>query len=175
MAASPRRIVWDAACWIALITEEKIRDADGAVTEDRGAMARGVQGAAGRGILEIVTPALALVETCGNPQTRSESSAAKIAAYFDHDYIHVASVDTDLATQARALIQRRRGPGLPYLQPKDAIYVATAADWNIAELHTFDGGLLKLTRQFLTRAGEPIEIRKPSVLTIGGGLFEGVV
>jgi len=171
MPSSPRRVVWDAASWIALIIDEKIRDENGQVTEDRGAMARGVHRAAEKGLIEIVTPALALVETCGHPKTRTEDSAAKIGAYFDHDYIQVAPLDTELATQARTIIQRRPAAGLPYCRPKDATYIATAADWNITELHTFDAGLLKLTQQFQTRDGQPIVICKPDVNFGGSGLF----
>jgi predicted nucleic acid-binding protein len=171
MADSPRRVVWDAASWIALIIDEKVRNDEGQVIEDRGAMARGVQRAAERGLIEIVTPALALVETCGHPNTRTEDSAAKIGAYFDHDYIQVAPLDTELATQARALIQQRPAAGLPYCRPKDATYIATAADWNITELHTFDEGLLKLSRRFQTRDGQPIVICKPDVNFGGTGLF----
>ncbi|HEY9723794.1 MAG TPA: hypothetical protein V6D47_17415, partial [Oscillatoriaceae cyanobacterium] len=104
-----------------------------------------------------------------------EDSAAKIAAYFDHDYIQVAPLDTALATQARALVQKKPAKGKPYCRPKDATYVATAADWNIAELHTFDRGLLKLSRQFLTRDGQPIVICKPDVNFAGTGLFAEVV
>jgi hypothetical protein len=33
--ASSRRIYWDACAWIALIQQEKIRDAKGQVIEDR--------------------------------------------------------------------------------------------------------------------------------------------
>jgi predicted nucleic acid-binding protein len=171
MAASLRRVVWDAAAWIALIINEKVQSEDGSI-EDRGAMARAVQRAAERGLIEIVTPALALVETCGHPQTRSGDSASKIAAYFDHDYIQVAPLDTALANEARGLVQRRPDQGQPYCRPKDAIYLATAADWNIPELHTFDGGLLKLSRKFLTRDGQPIIICKPDLNLGGSALFQ---
>lgn len=172
MATPLRQVVWDAAAWVALIIDEKIRDKAGNVIEDRGDMARGVQRAAESGILEIVTPSLALVETCGNPETRSAATAQKIAAYFDHDYIQVAPLDTELATRARALVQQRPATGDPYCRPKDAVYLATAADWNIPELHTFDRGLLKLTRKFLTRDSQPIVICRPDVNMGGASLFE---
>lgn len=172
MAKPLRQVVWDAASWVALIIDEKVHDAAGNVTEDRGDMARGVQRAAESGILEIVTPSLALVETCGNPATRSATTARKIGAYFDHDYIQVAPLDTELANRARALVQQRPATGDPYCRPKDAVYVATAADWNIPELHTFDGGLLKLSHKFLTRDGQPIVICRPDVNLGGATLFE---
>ena len=171
MAGSPRQVVWDAAAWIALINDEKFPGPDGKI-EDRGAMARGVHIAAMRRQVEIVTPALALVETCGHPDTRSEALSAKIAAYFDHDYIQVAPLDVALAHQARSLVQRKPARGEPYLRPKDAVYVATAADWDIVELHTFDAGLLKLSQRFQTRDGRLITICKPDLGIGGTPLFE---
>lgn len=171
MNAPARRVVWDAACWIALIMAEKIRNSAGDIVEDRGTMTRGIQRAAERGLLEIVTPALALIEVCGHPAARTEDSASKIEAYFDHGYIQVAAIDTDLAKQTRALIRKRLPDGLPYCRPRDATYLATAADWNITEVHTFDHGLLKLTGQYLTREGSPIAICKPDITVGGTGLF----
>jgi predicted nucleic acid-binding protein len=163
--------VWDAAAWIALIIDEKIRDASGRVIEDRGAMARGIQAAARRGVIEIVTPALALIETCGSGMVRNGLSNDKVEAYFDHEYIQVAPVDTELAKRSRGIIQQRLHRSLPHCGPCDAVYVATAADWNIAELHTFDKGLLRLSEQFLTRDGQPILICKPDITIGGTGLF----
>lgn len=171
MAVSARQVVWDAASWIALISDEKIRDTAGNVIEDRGTMAGDVQKAAMRGLVEIVTPALALVEVCGRSDVRTKVTSDTIGAYFDHDYIQVAALDTVLAHQARAIIQKRPAKGKPYCRPKDAVYVATAVDWNITELHTFDNGLLKLTKQFLTRSGQPITICKPGIHLARTDLF----
>lgn len=39
MADSPKRVSWDACTWIALIQQEKIRDENGNVVEDRYALA----------------------------------------------------------------------------------------------------------------------------------------
>ena len=134
-------------------------------------MAKSIQMAARQGTIEIVTPALALVETCGNPVVRTGISNDKIEAYFDHDYIEVAPVDTELAKRAREIVKQRLDKSLPYCRPCDATYVATAADWNIPELHTFDGGLIRLSEKFLTRDGQPIVICKPDINTGGTGLF----
>lgn len=161
MAAPPRQVVWDCASWVALIIDEKIRDDSGNITEDRGAMARGVQRVAERGQLEIVSPALALVETCGH-KTRAVSPE-KVEAYFDHDNVQVAPLDVQMAKVAREIVKKRLAAGLPYCRPCDATYVATAAEWNIPELHTFDEKLLKLNRQFQTRDGRPIIICKPDL------------
>lgn len=172
MADAPtRQVVWDAAAWIALIIDEKIRDPSGKVTQDRGAMARGVQVAAERGSLEIVTPALALVETCGQHIVRTTISDGKVEAYFDHDYVQVAPLDVQISKAARTIVKAKLPSSLPYCRPCDAVYVATAADWNITELHTFDGGLIKLSGQFKTRDGRPIIISYPDVSTAGTPLF----
>lgn len=42
MAASPKRVYWDACAWIALIQKEKIRDGHGNVTEDRETLRKSV-------------------------------------------------------------------------------------------------------------------------------------
>jgi predicted nucleic acid-binding protein len=174
MGVSARRVVWDAASWVALIIDEKIRDATGIVTEDRGALARGVQRAAERGQIEIVTPALALVETCGSKMIRGGAvSADKVEAYFDHDYVYVAPLDTQLAKVAREVVAQRLARSLPYCRPCDATYLATAIDYNIPELHTFDGPLSKLDRQFSTRDGRPIVICRPDINLAGTALFGG--
>lgn len=172
MAGSVKRVVWDAAAWIALISDEKIYS-DGALVEDRGEMARGVIRAAERGLLEIVTPALALVEVCGPPDTRTKASSANIGAFFDHGYIQIASVDTTLSTLARSFVQTRL-VGLPYCRPYDAVYVATAADWDIDELHTFDRWLIRLSGQFQTNDGRPISICEPRLVSSEDDLFSNV-
>lgn len=160
MAASTKRVVWDAAAWIALITDEKITDDSGSVTQDRGLLARTVLNVAERGLLEIVTPALALAEVSAKNGIR-EGGEDKVKAFFEHDYILVANVDTTIGNTARRLIMLPRPKSQPLLKPADAIYVSTAVENNIAEIHTFDGGLLNLSEVFKTRSGTPIVISVP--------------
>jgi hypothetical protein len=80
MAASPRRVYWDACAWIALIQREKIPKADGTI-EDRDMMCRTVIEAAKKGGLEILTSALSLAEVCKNPAIRA-TAADQISDYF---------------------------------------------------------------------------------------------
>lgn len=162
MAASTKQVVWDAAAWIAMILDEKIRNESGAVTADRGLLARTVHRAAERGHLELVTPALALAEVCCKAGIR-EDEPDRVAAFFDHDYILVVPVDTVIGTTARELAMRARPSDQPLLRPNDSIYVATAVELDIAEIHTFDPKLEKLSGLFDTRSGVPIIIRNPTL------------
>lgn len=165
-----RDVVWDAATWIALITDEKVPDENGRI-EHRGAMAKGIMAAAMMGTIRIITPALALIESCGAKMIRTGITTDRLEAFFDHDFIQVAPVDTELARRAREIVRQKVDRSFPHCRPCDATYVATAADWNVPELHTFDKGLLKLSKQFLTRDGQPIVICKPDITTGGTGLF----
>lgn len=173
MAVSTKKVVWDAASWIALIMDEKIRDADGVVTQDRGQLARTVHKAAERGHLELVTPALALAEVAAKDAIRTDAPD-KIAAFFDHDYIFVVAVDTLMGRTARELIMRERPRDQPRLRPADSIYVATAVETNVAEIHTFDRKLIDLSGLFETRDGTPILIRPPTLEAERGSLLSMV-
>ena len=162
MAASTKQIVWDAASWIALILNEKIRDETGAVITDRGLLAKTVHRAAERGHLELVTPALALAEVTTKHEIR-KGEPDKIKAFFDHDYILVVPVDTVIAGVARDFIMKKRASDQPLLRPNDAIYIATAAELGITEVHTFDPKLERLSGLFETLSGKPIKIRNPTL------------
>lgn len=69
MAASPRRIYWDAYAWIALIQGEKILGAGG-VIEDRDTMCWSVIEVAKKGTIEILTSTLCLAEVCKNQASK---------------------------------------------------------------------------------------------------------
>jgi len=160
MAASTKRVVWDAAVWIALIIDEKVYEKDGSLKTDRGLLARTVLNIAERGLLELVTPALAIAEVCRHNEVRPRDQD-KIAEFFDHDYILVSNVDSAIASTARKLLMTPRPKEQHILRPADSIYVATAVEHNIPELHTFDEKLVNLSGVFKTRSGTPIVIRFP--------------
>src|SRR4051812_34778565 len=102
MAASPRRIYWDACAWIALIQREKI-GRDGILLEDREMMCRVVIEAAKKGELEILTSTLCLAEVCKNPAVRADG-ADNVAEFFENDYILLVNPDRLVGERARTLM-----------------------------------------------------------------------
>lgn len=156
MAASPRRIYWDACAWIALIQKEKIRDDAGRTTEDRDMMCRTVIEAAKRGQFEILTSTLSLVEVCKDPAIKGQPADA-VADYFETDYILLVNVDRSAGDHARALMTA----GHAGLKPPDAIHLATAAISGTEEMHTFDGKLLALDGVVDKPDGTKLKICKP--------------
>jgi predicted nucleic acid-binding protein len=117
MATSPRRVCWDACAWIALIQEEKI--VEGGV--DRVTRCRTVIEEAKKGKTEIAISGLCLAEVSKNKDD-ADKDPAKIAAFFEHDYILVVSVDRSVGEKARELMMA----GIPKLRPQDACHLATA-------------------------------------------------
>jgi predicted nucleic acid-binding protein len=139
MANSPKRIYWDACAWIALIQREKIRDPNGVVIEDRETMCKSVINAAKRGEVEIVTSTLSLVEVCKSPLVKGEGED-QIGAYFENDYVILASLDRFVGERGRELMLG----GYAGLKPPDAAHVASAAVTDVDEMHTFDRKLLDM-------------------------------
>ena len=157
MAASPKRVYWDACTWIALIGREKIRDASGVVTEDRDTMCRTVWTAAQKDkTVEIVTSTLSLVEVCKAKEVKAEGNS-KIADFFEHPHILMANLDRFVGEEARKLMLA----GHPGLKPADASHVATAALQNVDEMHTFDKKLLDLDGKIDRLDGAKLRICKP--------------
>lgn len=156
MAASTKRVYWDACSWIALIQKEKIFNENGEITEDRYTMCRTVLNAAENNVVEIVTSSLSLVEVCKVPEIKTEA-ADKIAAFFEHGYILVANLDREVGERARELMQA----GYSKLKPPDATHLATAAISNADEMHTFDGRLLDLDKKIIKANGGSLRICKP--------------
>lgn len=159
--ASPKRVIWDASAWIALILDEQIA-LPGGGTKHRGQMCQTVLREARRGALEIWTPALALVETAAQLDVR-KLQAEKVRAFFDHDYVFVVALDVEIADRARECILQKNNKSLPWLRPADATYVATAAVSNVDEIHAFDGPLSKLSGLYKTAAGGLITIKEPEL------------
>lgn len=154
MAASSRRIYWDACVWIALIQREKI-PLSGAI-EDREMMCRTVVEAAKKGAIEILTSTLCLAEVCKDPSIRA-TRADLIADYFESDYILLVNVDRSVGERARVLMTS----GFSGLKPPDAIHLATAAISGVEEMHTFDARLLALDAVIDKNDGTKLKICKP--------------
>jgi predicted nucleic acid-binding protein len=154
--ANPRRIYWDACVWIALIQQERIRDAQGALIEDRYGMCRNVISAAERDQIELVTSTLSLAEVCKTAGLKKQSED-KIALYFENDYILLVNLDRAVGERARSL----QMSGFSGLKPQDACHLATAAIANVEERHTFDDRLLNLDGKIEKSDGTKLKICKP--------------
>ena len=155
MAASPRRVYWDACVWIALIQKEKIRH-EGNILEDREMMCRTVVESAKRGGIEILTSALSLAEVCKDPAIKNQQ-ADTISDYFENDYILLVNVDRFVGERARILMMG----GFAGLKPPDAIHIATAAISGVEEMHIFDQTLLNLDCLVDKLDGSTLKICKP--------------
>jgi predicted nucleic acid-binding protein len=151
-----KRIAWDSCAWIALIQQERPRDAAGKVIEDRYVMCREVILAAEAGHCEIVFSTLCYAEVCKNKDLLSKDED-KIAAFFENDYLLPVSLDRTVAEKARTLMMS----GVANLKPPDACHVATAFVANADELHTFDDKILKLDGKIAKSNGMLLKICKP--------------
>jgi predicted nucleic acid-binding protein len=160
MARSPRRqrkVYWDACSWIAQISNQKVLLPDGSI-EDRGSLCRAVVVDAEKGATEIFTSALSLAEVSKLPSDPL-GAGDKIKEFFENDFIVIVQLDRRTGELARDLMQI----GYPGLKPLDAVHLASASVANVAEMHTFDGKLLRLDEKIMKADGLPLKICKPSM------------
>jgi predicted nucleic acid-binding protein len=136
----PRRY-WDSSAFLAWLLPEAER-------EDA---CRSVLRAAEEGELQLVTSALTLTEVIklkGKPELK-KAQEAKIANFFQNEYIILRNVDRFIALAAQRLVWEYE------LAPKDSIHVATALRWKIPVLDTFDDGLIALSGKLALDEGNP--------------------
>lgn len=161
-------VYWDACTWIAYINQEKaVVLKDGSV-ENRFAKCLEILDKAINKKLEIVTSAFALAEVCKNPEVR-DSPLENLPGFFERSYIVTIPVDMSIGRRA----QHMQASGLVGLKPADTIHLASAIRARVSELHTFDGGILRLDGLIPGTDGKPIKICKPSEGLPLGPLFEG--
>jgi predicted nucleic acid-binding protein len=164
-----KRIAWDSCSWIALIQQERIRDENGKIIEDRYSMCRTVIGAAERDQIEIVISALCYAEVCKNADVL-DNDEAKIAAYFENEYVLPVALDRTIGEKARSLMMN----GIVNLKPADACHLATALIANADELHTFDRKILDLDGQVDKADGTKLKICRPDPGGPPAPLLEGM-
>lgn len=154
MAVSPKRVLWDACAWIALIQQEKAIIADGI---DRYTRCRTVINLASKGKIEIVCSALCLAEVCKNKDVRDQDPS-HIARFFEHEYLLTVALGREIAETARKLMMA----GIPKLKPADACHVASAIEVpDVTEMHTFDEGLIAQSGKLQKRDGGSLKICYP--------------
>ena len=139
---------WDSNAFLGWLAEEF----------DKVDYCRPVIEAAEAGKVRILTSALTIPEVLwikGRNRVAAES-AAKVEAFFKHEWIVIRELDRFIAEDARALVWDYN------VKPKDAVHVATALkrDLPIEQLDTFDEPLIRLSGKL----GEPpLIIGKPNM------------
>ncbi len=122
---------WDSAIFPALLNAEA----------DRVNACQGVIEAAQRNAVNIVTSAITLVEVIKlrGEQPLGGEHQDTIQKFFEQEFIIVRPVDISIGLAARKLIWM-----YAHLKPKDSIHVATAVEYQVASLDTFDEDLIRL-------------------------------
>lgn len=166
--ADPRRVYWDACAWIGFINEEPAKIGPLRYLWER----------AQQGEYEIWTSVysylevLKISEVSGDPISLEESNR-RIDEMFQQPFVQRVQLDTEVARFARLIKQTHHNAGLK--SRPDAIHIATAAYYNLAELHAWDRShILPFDNKILRRDGTPLRILVPNVTGLEGTLFEGL-
>lgn len=162
--ADPVNIYWDSCAWLALLNGEPGR------THALSA----VYGQARRGLVQLWSSSIAIVEV---NRLSSEMNISRpvpdtgipvIDDLLFQPFVNLISMDTIVAKKARKMF--RETPGLR--KGPDAIHLASAIQWNIPILHTYDGSdLLHLNGKIQCLDGVVMDICLPRD-PFGEGLFD---
>lgn len=161
---SPKRVYWDACAWLGLLNGEREKLVALQVVWEK----------ARRGEVEIWTSAFCLAEVykakCeGGAESLGPEGDQALDDMFDQDFVKVVQVDVEIGRLARRLLRSQA----KLKKPSDAIHLATAVQWDLEQLHTYDGSdLLGLIVR--TRSGADLEICKPDRID-GDTLFNADV
>ena len=155
-----KKVYWDACAWLGLLNGE----------DDKARELEVVWEKAKHGEVEIWTSAFCIAEVykvkCENGKTSlSPDDDEKINNLFDQDFVFITQVDLEVARLAKTLL-RSHGK---LSKPSDGIHLATAVQWNVDQLHTWDQSDL-LGIKCDRADGVPLEICKPSMID-GENLF----
>lgn len=157
-----KRVYWDACAWLGLLNKE------GGKFEDLEVVWRKAQ----HGELEIWTSAFCIAEVhkvkCADGSVSlDEADDAKIDNLFDQDFVFLVHLDTDIARLAKKLLRDHA----KLRKPSDAVHLATAVNWNLDQLHTYDHSDL-IGLDVARRDGQKLEICRPNLVD-GENLFTG--
>lgn len=128
-----RRVLWDSACCLAFLKGEA----------DRVDLCEEVLDQAKAGKVEIVLSALALAETLNLSGAASIPKASRetVRKFFARSSFVVADVTRRISERAQDLVWDHG------VKPKDAVHVATALEYAVPVIHTFDGALIALSKR----------------------------
>ncbi len=149
-----RRVYWDACVFIGLLNAETGK-IDSTLNIWREAE---------RGETEIWTSAFSMIEVyktkCeGKLHSLDPVKEQAISDLFTQPFIEVVLVDPSVALLARRIL-RQFHPACK--KPTDGLHIASAARWNLDELHTWDGSdILPLNGLVNRNDGKPLTICKP--------------
>jgi predicted nucleic acid-binding protein len=161
MLVNQSKVYWDSCAWIGFINSEvgKIHPLR-AIWED-----------AQKGKHQLWVSAYAHLEvfklsaTSGDPLP-PDLSDERVEEMFTQPFVMRVQLDSEIAKLARDFRRKFGDHGLTH-RP-DAIHLATAAYWNLDELHTWDRShLLGLNGLVRRLDGELLTIRKPGQEVIG--------
>ncbi|MGD0168512.1 MAG: PIN domain-containing protein [Smithella sp.] len=162
-----KRVYWDSCNWIGLINEE-----DAKVKQLRYVLDK-----AKNGEVEILTSTFTLAEVFRLKCEKSEKSLPEekdqlFEQLLDEPFIVYVQVTRDIGIYARKLLRRIDGLKCP----QDAIHLASAAFYNVDELHTFDGNhLLPFDGKIERRDGEKLKICEPQFPPAQSNIFVDVL
>jgi hypothetical protein len=89
---------------------------------------------------------------------------------FQQPHVKRVQLDTEVARFARSLKQTHHDAGLK--SRPDSIHIATAAYYNLDELHTWDNAhILPFDGKIMRRDGKPLRILIPNVTGLEGTIF----
>ena len=159
LMSDPVKVYWDACAWLGLINGEEGKKAD----------LEFVWSKAQHGEAEIWTSAFCIAEVyrrkCEQWDGLSVENDALIDSMFDQNFVKVVQLDMEIARLAKSLLRAHD----KLKKPSDAIHLATAVHWDVAQLHTYDSSdLIGLNVQ--TADGSELTICKPSKID-GENLF----
>lgn len=155
MADIPR-YYWDTCGWLGLLNGE----------EAKLTVLKHLWGLAQKGQCEIWTSTYTYIELVyghvphGQPYNAPEDDQ-RIFDMLEQPFVKRVQLDQEIAKVARRL---RREHNSVLKKRADAIHLASAAHYNVTELHTWDGSdLLPLNGIALRRDGSLLPIRKPGI------------
>jgi PIN domain nuclease of toxin-antitoxin system len=163
--ADPRMVYWDACAWIGFINEEAAKIGP----------LRYIWESARRGEHEIWTSVYSYLEVLkikaeSGDQIPIDESNRRIDEMFQQPHVKRVQLDTEVARFARSLKQTHHDAGLK--SRPDSIHIATAAYYNLDELHTWDNAhILPFDGKIMRRDGKPLRILIPNVTGLEGTIF----
>lgn len=151
--ANKQRVYWDSCNWIGLINEEKNKIEHLHHILDR----------AKKKEIEILTSAFTLAEVFKTSCEEAEKSLPEekdrvFEEYLMQEFVVFVQVTWDIGIYARKLLRRIEG----LKKPQDAIHLASAAYYNVDEVHTFDRNhMLPFNNMIDRRDGQKLKICIP--------------